>query len=59
MRPPVNTGPTTSPMLPPVPCNEMANPRLSGNLRESDAIAGGWYSDGPIPTSSITANSTQ
>ena len=39
--PAATSGPSTCPTLPPVPCSEMANPRLSGNFRESAPMAGG------------------
>ena len=39
--PAVTSGPSTSPTLPPVPCRDMAKPRLSGNRLESAPIAGG------------------
>ena len=40
-RPAAVTGPSTSPMLPPEPCSDIANARLSGKRRERAPMAGG------------------
>ena len=39
--PPTISGPSTSPRLPPVPCREMANPRLPVKTLDKAPMAGG------------------
>ena len=41
IRRPTIIGPMVSPTLPPVPCNEIANPLLDTNSRDSEEIADG------------------
>ena len=57
--PAVTIGPNTSPTLPPYR-GETARSRAGrGTLRDRAPMAGGWYSAGPIPASSMTPNITQ